>query len=65
MKRCDDLHDGRSVHVDGHAERQDGRRRSSHHAELLDRGLDVEQERRRTRRGGEAETATRVIFWRT
>ena len=54
-ERCDDLHDGRSVHVDGHAERQDEGGDLLIHAELLDRGLDVERERRRTRRGGEAE----------
>ena len=46
-ERCDDLHDGRAVHVDGHAERQDEGGDLLIHAELFDRGLDVERERRR------------------
>ena len=54
-ERGHDLHDGRAVHVDGHAERQDEGGDLLIHAELLDRGLDVQRERRRTRGGGEAE----------
>ena len=54
-ERRDDLHDGRAVHVDGHAERQHKGGDLLIHAELLDRGLDIERERGRARGGGEAE----------